>query len=125
MRKSPVDPTAQRDLFSAPSSPPTTPATPAPSVPSRGAASSAFSGATVDPELDDDRLSEQLKAVIAIMRDGTWRTLAELARLVNAPEASVSARLRDLRKERFGAWTVDRRRVPEGNGLHEYRVSKP
>ncbi|TAL40788.1 MAG: hypothetical protein EPN91_12340 [Salinibacterium sp.] len=119
MRKA-LDPTAQRDLFGAGATPPDP-------EPSRGAppATSSFSGSTIDPTLDEVRLSEQLGAVVAIMRDGEWRTLAELAELVSAPEASVSARLRDLRKPRFGAWTVERRRVPEGNGLHQYRAVKP
>lgn len=118
MRK-PLDPTAQRDLFGAPAT------LPAPE-PTRVATpeTSSFNGSTIDPVLDEVRLSEQLRAVVAIMRDGQWRTLAEIAELVNAPEASVSARLRDLRKPRFGAWTVERMRVADGNGLHQYRVVK-
>lgn len=79
-----------------------------------------FDGRTYSPQLDGPRLSGQLVRVREIMRDGQWRTLARLSALTGASEASVSARLRDLRKARFGRWTVDRRRV-EG-GLHEYRV---
>jgi hypothetical protein len=82
-----------------------------------------FDGETYDPELDKARLGVQVRAVRALMLDGEWRTLAEIAGLVHAPEASVSARLRDLRKPRFGAMTVERRRRGEGQrGLWEYRV---
>jgi hypothetical protein len=81
-------------------------------------------GATYDPDLDQARLGDQVRAVRGLMLDGRWRTLAEIASLVHAPEASVSARLRDLRKPRFGAMTVERRRRGEGRrGLWEYRVS--
>lgn len=56
------------------------------------------------------------------MRDGRWRTLREIAALTGAPEASVSARLRDARKGKFGAWVVSKRRVGMG-GLYAYRVT--
>ena len=81
-----------------------------------------FDGGTIDPAQDEARLTAQLQAVQAVMADGRWRTLRCIARRVNAPEASVSARLRDLRKERFGSWDVERRRVTRGQGLYEYRV---
>jgi hypothetical protein len=82
-----------------------------------------FSGNTYDPEQDQSRLAVQLVAVREVMRDGRWRTLETISGLVGAPEASVSARLRDLRKARFGSWTVERRRIVAGAGLHEYRVT--
>jgi len=82
-----------------------------------------FGGSTFDPALDEDRLRRQLALVTAIMFDGQWRTLAQLSREADgAPEASVSARLRDLRKPKFGGHTVERQRIPNGNGLHIYRV---
>ena len=84
-----------------------------------------FDGETYDPELDRHRLTRQLAAVLGVMTDGQWRTLAELSTLVHAPEASVSARLRDLRKPRFGFWIVLRQRVPGRRGLHQYRVLRP
>lgn len=82
-----------------------------------------FDGDTCVPELDEKRLSTQLVAVRDLMVDGRWRTLPMIASAVGASEASVSARLRDLRKPRFGSWVVDRRRVTAG--LNEYRVSVP
>ncbi len=62
-----------------------------------------MSGKTFDKKLDGKRLSNQRKRVFEVMRDGVWRTLRELADITVDPEASVSARLRDFRKEKYGA----------------------
>lgn len=77
-------------------------------------------GVTYDHELDGKRLAAQHARVFDCMKDGRWRTLAEIARETVYPEASISARLRDFRKPRFGSHFVDRRRTR--NGLHEYRL---
>jgi len=82
-----------------------------------------FSGATINPAKDAPRLSRQLDRVRDMMSDGQWRTLAQVAASCGCSEASASARLRDLRKARFGGHTVERRRVPGGRGLHEYRIN--
>jgi hypothetical protein len=74
-----------------------------------------------DPGSDRERLSRQLEAVRAVMRDGQWHTLGELAQTVGGSEAGCSARLRDFRKPRFGGWIVERRYV--ARGLHEYRMT--
>lgn len=79
-------------------------------------------GSTFDSVFDADRLNKQSRVVYAAVEDGQWRTLAQIALLTGAPEASVSARLRDFRKEKFGGITVERRRVENVRGLHEYRV---
>lgn len=79
-----------------------------------------FDGDTIEPDIDNDRLSTQLERVRELMSDGQWRTLAEIASVVGGTEAAVSARLRDLRKERFGSLKVDRRRVT--GGLFQYRL---
>lgn len=86
----------------------------------------AFDGVTYEPEADQVRLSQLLARVYAVMADGQWRTLREITEaLGGASEASVSARLRDLRKLRFGGYWVDRRRRGKlGSGLFEYRVSR-
>lgn len=80
-----------------------------------------FDGRTYDPEKDKERLGKQLDAVRTLMSDGRWRTLAEIAKAVAAPEASVSARLRDMRKEKFGGEEVRAQRRA-GSALWEYRV---
>ena len=85
-----------------------------------------FGGATFDPHHDGPRLARQFGAVRALVLDGEWHTLRELADAIGAPEASVSARLRDLRKPEGGGYIVERRRRGNpANGLHEYRVVIP
>lgn len=79
-----------------------------------------FDGETFDPKRDGSRLAEQTKAVFSVMKDGQFRTLSSLAQMTGAPEASVSARLRDLRKPRFGGHTVNRQYL--GNGLFQYQL---
>lgn len=78
-----------------------------------------FDGVTIEPQ-DVPRLATALGRVLTLMRDGEWRTLATIASECGTSEAGASARLRDLRKERFGSHTVERRRVD--GGLWEYRV---
>ena len=53
------------------------------------------------PTDDQERLSSLLERVKALMSDGNARTLAQIAQKTGGTESSVSARLRDLRKERF------------------------
>ena len=84
------------------------------------APSTAFGGITYAPALDHVRLNGQLMRVFELMKDGQWRTLAEIAAVVGGTEAAVSARLRDLRKEKYGAREVSRERI-EG-GLWKYRI---
>jgi hypothetical protein len=84
-----------------------------------------FDGATFDAKQDGARLHRQLAAVKARMNDGKWHTLKELAEDVNASEASVSARLRDLRKQKFGGYLVERQRLKDGSGLHFYKLVIP
>ena len=82
-----------------------------------------FDGATLDPAQDTPRLKGQLARVFDAMKDGYWVSLEDIARLANAPGASVSARLRDLRKEKFGGYTVHRKN--KGGGLWLYRLEVP
>ena len=82
-----------------------------------------FDGKTYEPQHDKVRLNRQLSIVWNVMKAGHWMTLARLASLTKQPEASVSARLRDLRKDRFGSHTVERRRRgAASDGLWEYRL---
>jgi len=74
----------------------------------------------LNPE-DMSRLSDQRWQVLRLMLDGEWRTLSEISKTTGYPEPSVSARLRDLRKEEFGAFTVDKR-IRHSPGLWEYKV---
>lgn len=86
-------------------------------------ASVAFHGETYDAPMDHGRLRGQLLRVFARLSDGSWHTLRDLAASAGGSEASVSARLRDLRKPQYGKREVHRRRI--SGGLYEYRISGP
>ena len=82
-----------------------------------------FDGKAYEAEFDYSRLSNAIRKTYECMKDGKWRTLAEICEVTGGREASESARLRDFRKEKYGNHTVDRRR--RGNpkdGLFEYRL---
>lgn len=83
-----------------------------------------FDGETYDVARDGFRLSSQLNRVRMVMWDGEWRTLRQIQAACGGSEASISARLRDLRKTRFGAHTVSKRVVEGTTGLWEYRLEK-
>jgi hypothetical protein len=80
------------------------------------------SGESFDRARDGKRLNAQAQAVFSYMQHGEWRTLADIAAATGHPEASVSARLRDLRRPQFGGYTVERRYI--ANGLWQYKVSQ-
>ena len=80
-----------------------------------------FGGLTYDAYLDNKRLTGLLKRVHAFMSDGGWHDLYEIAHYTGGTEASVSARLRDFRKIRYGSHVIDRRRVGS-SGLFQYRL---
>lgn len=82
-----------------------------------------FDGRTFEPKLDQERLKGQLGEVRNLLRDGKWHTLREIATFARGSEAGVSARLRDLRKEKFGSHTIERRRLSlDAAGVWEYRM---
>lgn len=78
-------------------------------------------GATFISAFDFDRLNAQELRVFQAMKCGTWRTLREIAVITGDPEASISARLRDL-ENIHGLTKLKRRRGPETRGLYEYRI---
>lgn len=83
-----------------------------------------FDGRTFDKERDGSRLRKQLTAVFDLMEDGEWRSLAQISEQTGFPEASVSARLRDLRKFKFGGHKVSRRhrQIAGLFGVWEYQL---
>lgn len=80
-----------------------------------------FDGVDYQPELDFVRLTGQMEKIYNLMQDGNWRTLRQIATITEAPEASVSAQLRNFRKTRFGAHKVNRIRIE--NGLYAYQLA--
>ncbi len=82
-----------------------------------------FDGAAYQEEFDFTRLSGQIRRVYDCIKDGRWRTLEEIADATKDPQASISAQLRNLRKKKFGAHTIERRaRGERSHGLFEYRL---
>jgi hypothetical protein len=80
----------------------------------------AFDGRTYEWRRDHVRLDKQLGRVFQFMQDGHWHTLAEIMLTVNGSEAAISARIRDLRKPKYGSHTVERKSL--GGGLFAYRL---
>lgn len=78
-------------------------------------------GETFDRERDLERLDTLMGRVFRFMRDGQWHTLAEINAACGGTEASCSARLRDLRKPKFGGWQVSHAHC--GKGLWKYRLA--
>ena len=83
-----------------------------------------FDGDSYDPKQDYYRLRTQLDRVRWLLLNPKGRrwTLPELKDAVGlgAMEASISARIRDLRKEKFGSYDVRHERV--NGGLWEYWI---
>lgn len=77
-------------------------------------------GITYDRKRDLSRLNAQAARVYAVMQSGEWKTLREISEETGDPEASVSARLRDLRRPELGGFTVQREYVRRG--LWRYRL---
>ena len=84
-----------------------------------------FNGSDYVPDFDDKRLTGQINRIYSLMVDGKWRTLEEISKLTGDGQASISAQLRHLRKERFGSHIVNKRnRGNRESGLYEYQLLK-
>ena len=79
-----------------------------------------FDGSDYDHLRDATRLHGQMGRIWEVIKNGCWYTLADLATKTGAPEASISAQLRHLRKPRFGGHTIEKQRCPSGQ--YEYRL---
>ena len=67
------------------------------------------------------RLAHQLERVKLLMLDGRPRTLGDVEAATGFPQASISARLRDLRKKQHGEYVVERASL--GRGLYSYCIA--
>lgn len=74
-------------------------------------------GETYVPKRDRKRLCAQGCRVKAVMDSGEWQTLSSISAITGDPEASISARLRSIRKAGF---QIDREFVSKG--LWRYRM---
>lgn len=91
-----------------------------------------FSGADYQPELDESRLRGQIKRIFNVLRVSGWVTVDEIRKTIlreldiDDPATSISAQIRNLRKDSFGGFVVHRRRRGNNNkGLYEFKLSRP
>lgn len=81
---------------------------------------------TLNRNRDGARLWSQFQAVKTAMGNNQWWTIDQLETElmhkygIRATPTGISARIRDLRKEKFGGYRVDNRNV--SGGLWEYRL---
>lgn len=79
-----------------------------------------FDGSDINQPRDSERLTGQMERIMNCLNLGCWWTLNQLTEQTGDPPASISAQLRNLRKERFGSHVIEKRYVD--NGLYEYRL---
>ena len=84
-----------------------------------------FSGSDYDKDLDFPRLKGQMLRIYACLLPGEWWTLREIEEETGDPQASISAQIRNLRKEKFGSHVVERRRNFFSAGTWEYQINDP
>ena len=80
-----------------------------------------FDGDDYNDRRDRVRLTGQLERVYKFISDGGWHSVEEIAQATGDPATSVSAQLRNLRKERFGDHDVETKR--HGEGFYVYRLN--
>src|SRR5262245_53105006 len=70
------------------------------------------------------RLYGQNARVYNVLRDGEWHELWEIAERTGDSEASISARIRDLKKDQFGGHEIDKQALMLGprKGQFRYRL---
>jgi hypothetical protein len=80
-----------------------------------------MSQATWDEQRDGARIAKQRDDIWNAIRDGNWYTLSQLEQTTGHPQSSISARLRDFRKARYGSHRIERGYVDRG--LWQYRLA--
>ena len=78
-----------------------------------------FDGSDIEP-CDNVRLTGQILEIYSLVKDGKKRTLREIADLTGYGESSVSAQLRNLRKDKFGNHQVEKERTATNGGTWVY-----
>lgn len=72
--------------------------------------------------LKGETMPKQMQRVYDAMKDKRWRTLWQIEALTGDPQASISARLRDLKK--LGYSIKKRKRDNPYLGVFEYRMER-
>jgi len=80
-----------------------------------------FDGETYDKNRDQVRLSRQIDKVQQFLEGNDYVTLDEISAATGIKNiSSISARIRDLRKDRHGNRVVDRKYISDG--LYSYKL---
>jgi DNA-binding transcriptional MerR regulator len=79
-----------------------------------------FDGDDYVHDRDKKRLGTQLDQIRDFMEGKEYLTLQEISDATGHPHSSVSAQIRNLRKERFGSRVIDRKYI--SNGLYSYKL---
>lgn len=85
-------------------------------------------GPAYDRNIDEPAIEDQRNNIKLLMINysESWFTLSEIAAILHYPEASISAQLRHLRKDKFGGYDVQkRRRTGGGYRVWEYHLDPP
>ena len=86
-----------------------------------------FDGVTYRKQRDQVRLGTQLSIVLSCLIDGDPWAISDIRDVIEnktgkpASESGITARIRDLRKERFGGYRIDRI-APEHGGTWHYQM---
>ena len=79
-------------------------------------------GASYNPAVDGSRLSKQFLDVWNCLKIGGWWSLADIESYTGHPQSSISARIRDFRKAKFGSHNTERKRAEKRKGTFVYRL---
>ncbi len=80
-----------------------------------------FDGKHYDKTKDKARLTKQMQGVYECINSGDWKTVEEIADFTGYPQPSISAQLRNLRKEKFGGLNV-KGRYRDRTRIFEYKL---
>ena len=61
-----------------------------------------------------------VERVMAVLRDGEWHSTRQISMLTGLKQTTAQARVRDLRKEKFGSHQIDSR--VGKSGIADYRL---
>ena len=82
-----------------------------------------FDGKHYEGKTDKERLARQIKGVHDHISSGAWKTVEEISMATGYPQPSVSAQLRNLRKEKFGGLDVEGRYRADTR-IFEYKLNR-
>ena len=81
-----------------------------------------FDGWHFDAKKDQERLTKQMRGIYKVLKEAkVWLTVSEIEEETGYAQPSISAQLRNMRKEKFGSLDV-RGRYREGTRIFEYKL---